>query len=174
MSNIFLTPAIKKSWHSQNFDFFRLKKFVCRSEIQFPQISLNFKTSCFNLKIRGLGAKHYYFNFERSYEVLKSKSPYLFSFLLNKYTNFSKTKRNRKQKIPHTVLERWTLCFDSYKNLESKVKLWWIGPCERKRGHFLYHIMLKFFNICILSLWIVCRRNFQNIWDKVFKSVWAF
>ena len=40
------------------FQFSKFKKFVSRSvfgELQVTQISLNFKTSCYNLKIRGLG-----------------------------------------------------------------------------------------------------------------------
>ena len=40
--------------------FSKLKKFVTRSvsgELQLMQILLNFKTPCFNLKIRDLGAK---------------------------------------------------------------------------------------------------------------------
>ena len=34
-----------------------------------------------------------------------------------------KSKRNRKWKIPHTVLERQNLRFSSYKNRKLKVKL---------------------------------------------------
>ena len=49
-------------------------------ELQLRQTSLNFQTSCCNLKIRDVAAKlcvwlFYYFNFERNYDVLKSKSP---------------------------------------------------------------------------------------------------
>ena len=74
--------------------FSGFKKFVTRSvfgELQFTKISLNFKTSCCNLKIRGLGAKlcvrlFYYFNFERNYDVLKSKSPCI---LLNKNIKYT-------------------------------------------------------------------------------------
>ena len=63
----------------------------------------------------------YYFNFERNYDVLKSRSP---DFLLNKnIKTLIKTKRNRKWKIPHTLLERQTLGFSPYKNRELKVKL---------------------------------------------------
>ena len=61
--------------------FSGFKKFVTRSvfgELQLMQISLNFKTSCCNVRTRGLGAKlcvaFYYFNFERNYDVLKSRS----------------------------------------------------------------------------------------------------
>ena len=59
----------------------------------------------------------YYFNFERSYDVLKSKNPCI---LLNKNI---KTKQNRKLKTPHIVLERQTLYISSYKNGKLKVKL---------------------------------------------------
>ena len=59
-----------------------------------------------------------HFNFERNYNVLKSKRP----FLLNKSINFNKTELEIKN-LPHTVLERRTLCFGSYKNCKLKVKL---------------------------------------------------
>ena len=57
MSNIYLKINIKtfsKLWFSGS------KKFITRSifgELQLTQMSLNFITSCCNLKIRGLGAK---------------------------------------------------------------------------------------------------------------------
>ena len=54
----------------------------------------------------------YYFNFERSYDAFKPKSPWI---LLKMNINFNETKRNRKWKIPHIVLERQTLCFGSYR-----------------------------------------------------------
>ena len=79
MSNIYLKGTIE-TFSKLRFSGF--KKFVTRSvfgELQLTQISLNFKTSCCNLKIRGMGTKlcvaFYYFNFERNYDVLKSKSP---------------------------------------------------------------------------------------------------
>ena len=57
MSNIYLKVTIE-TFSKLRFSGF--KKFVTRSvfgELQLTQISLNFKTSCCNLKIRGLGAK---------------------------------------------------------------------------------------------------------------------
>ena len=86
--------------------------------------------------------------------------------LLNKNINFIKTKRNRKWKIPHTVLERRTLCFSSYKNSKLKVKLWWVGARERKKRAFFVPFILSegnFFNICVLSQCIVYWIHFQNI-----------
>ena len=64
-------------------------------------------------------------------DILKSTSPY---FLLNKdKLPYSKKKRNWKWKIPHTIIERQTLCFRSEKNGESNIKLWWLGACQRTK-----------------------------------------
>ena len=60
MSNIYLKVTIENNWRSQNFDFLSLKNLSPGQffrELQLTQISLNFKISCCNLKIRGLGAK---------------------------------------------------------------------------------------------------------------------
>ena len=107
--------------------FSGFKKLVTRSvfgELQLTQISLNFKTSYCNFKNRGLEQNYVwffcYFNFERNYDVLKSKSPCI---LLNKNKALITTKRNQKWKIPHTILERRTLCFSPYKIRILKVKL---------------------------------------------------
>ena len=86
---------------------------------------IGFKTSRCNLKIRGLGANYvcffYYFNFEKTYEVLKSKSPCILS---NKNINFDKNETESKMENPtHTVFDRGILCFSSYKNRKLKVKV---------------------------------------------------
>ena len=73
-------------------------------------------------------------------------------------------KRNRKWKIPHTVLERWTLWFSSYKNRHYKIKLWWARARERKKeGIFCTFILPKrnFFNISVLSQRTVYWIHFQ-------------
>ena len=78
MLNISLKVTIEKNWRSQNFDFLSLKKLSVFGELQLTRISLNFKTSFGNLKIRGLEAKMcvaFRLNFEKSYDVLKSKRP---------------------------------------------------------------------------------------------------
>ena len=57
MSSIYLKVTIETF---SKFRFYGFKKNVTRSvfgELQLTQISLNFKTSSYNLKIRGLGAK---------------------------------------------------------------------------------------------------------------------
>ena len=132
--------------------FSGFKKFVTRSvfgELQLMQISLNFKTSFCEVWEENYVWLFYYFNFERNYDVLKIRSPRI---LLKKNIGFIKTKRNRKTKIPQTVLKRRTLCFNSYKNRKLKVKLWWVGARERKkRAFFVPFILLEgnFFKICV-------------------------
>ena len=125
MSSIYLKVIIETF---SKLRFSEFKKFVTRSiyeELQLTQILLNFKTFCYNLKTRGLGAKlrvaFLLLSFERNYDVLKSKSPCI---LLNKDITLIKTKQSRKWKIQHTVLERRTLCFSSYKlnRVESREK----------------------------------------------------
>ena len=77
-----------------------------------------------------------------------------------------KTKRNRKWKIPHTVLDRRTLCFSSSKNRKLKIKLWWVEAHNRKKKAFFVPFILtewKFFNICVLYQCIVYSIHFQNI-----------
>ena len=111
MSNIHLKVNIE-TFSKLRFSGF--KKFVTRSvfgELRLTQISLNFKTSCCNLKIKGLRTKL----------CQKSKRPCI---LLNKNINFNKNETESKIKNPaHTVLKRRALCFSSYKNRTLKVKL---------------------------------------------------
>ena len=134
---------------------------------------LNFQTFCCNLKIGGLGAKlcvfFYYFYFEKNYGLLKTKSP---CFLLNKKINFHKTKRNRKWKIPHTVLGKWSLCFSWYKNWDLKVKLWWFGARERKKR--VYFAQRKFFqHFCSISMYSVLNK-LQNIYFFISKNITSY
>ena len=66
----------------------------------------------------------YYFNFERNYDVLKSKSP---RFLLNKNIDF-------------------------IKNRELKVKLWWVWISETKKNAFFIFILLYVKKILLHTL----------------------
>ena len=131
-----------KNWRSPTFDFLRLAP-------TYKDV-IEFWTSWCNLKIRGLGAEwiSYYFNFERNYDILKSKYPRI---MLNKNINFNKNKTKSKMENP---THRLTLCVSSYKNCKLKVKLWWVEANERKKREFLVQFILLeeiFFNICILS-----------------------
>ena len=114
MSNIYLKVTIE-TFSKLRFSGF--KKFVTRSVLAsryhwiLKLLVATYKSDVWEQNCVWL---FYDFNFERSYDVLKSKSSCI---LLNKNTNLIKTKRNRKWKKAHTVLERRILCFSSYKGL---------------------------------------------------------
>ena len=82
-----------------------------------------------------------------------------------------KMKRNRKWKIPHTVLERRTLCLSSYKNHKLKVKLWWVGAHKRKKRAFFVPFFFSegnFFNVLMCSVFVLFQCvvywiHFQNV-----------
>ena len=87
----------------------------------------------------------YYFNLEKNYDVLKSKSS---CFLLNKNINFNKNEKELEMENPIHTLERQT----SRK------------ACKEKRMHFFVVFILSeenFFNILVLCkmYWI----KFQNV-----------
>ena len=98
--------------------------------------------------------------------------------------NKNETKSNGT-KIPHTVLERQTSCFSSYKNQLWKVKLWWAGSRERKRVHFLKLLFCPKYilNICVLSqmcsilnklseyIYFYISKNIHTLLLRVFKIV---
>ena len=139
MSNIYLKVTIETFL---KLLFSRLKKFVTRSvfqELQLWQISLNFETSFCNLKIRGLAAKLYvalYFNFERIYNVLKSKSPCI---LLNKNINLKSETESKMEKPTHSFRETdIVLQFIQESQIKSKTVMSWSS--RKKKGHFLYRL----------------------------------
>ena len=104
----------------------------------------------------------YNFNFERNYEVLKSKRPCI---LLNKNVNFNKNETQSKmESLTHSFRE--TKLVLQNKNRKLRVKLWWVGARERiKRAYFAPFISFEgtFLNICVLSQCIVYWIHFQNI-----------
>ena len=115
----------------------------------------------------------YYFNFERSYDVLKSKSPCI---LLNKNINFNKNETESKMENPTHSFRKLNLLLQlsSYKNSKLKVKLWWVGTRERKKWAFFFPFSLpegNFFNICVLSQCIVYWIHFQNIHTSAYQKV---
>ena len=104
------------------------------------------------------------FNFERNYDVFKSKNPCI---LLNKNIKSNKNKQELKMENPHTVLERLTLCFSWYKNRQLKKNCDEMELAKEKRGHFLYCLFCPkeiFFEF--VSTLFVCKVywiHFQNI-----------
>ena len=89
------------------------------------------------------------------------------AFSWSKIYTLIKTKWSQKWTIPHTVLERRTTCFSSYKSRRKlKEKLSCVEAYERKKeGIFctVYFVRRKFCNICVSSHCIVYWIKFQNI-----------
>ena len=120
---------------------FSCKNYISRSvfgELQFTQISFNFKTSCCCLRIKGLGVKlcvtFLLFSIWKEVWRFKAKKS-LTCFLLNKNVNFNKNEiksklENLTQSLRETNLE---LCFSSYMSRKPKIKQWWVGAIERKK-----------------------------------------
>ena len=125
--------------------FSKFKKFIFRSvfrELQLTQISLNFKTSRCNLEIFWSSSKTVC---DLSVILIlkrrskKSNSPCI---LLSKNIIFNKNET--ESKIANMVLERRTLRFTSFKNRKLKVKLWWVGVCDRKKKAFFVQFIFIF------------------------------
>ena len=99
-----------------------------------------------------------YFNFERNYDVLKSKSPCI---LLNKNINFNKNEAESKMENPTHSFKETNLVLKLI--LESQIKS---KTVKQNRAFFVPFVLSKlnfFFNICISSQCIVHWIHFQNI-----------
>ena len=70
----------------------------------------------------------YYFNFERNYDVLQSKSSCI---LLDKNINFNKNETESKMGNPTHSFRETNLVLQLIENCKLKVKLWWVGTRER-------------------------------------------
>ena len=104
-----------------------------------------------------------YVNFERSYDVLKSKNP---SILLNKNINFNKNETESKMENPaHSFREtNLVLQFIWESQIKSKTVMSWSSR-KKKEDIFCtaYFVQRNFFSICVLSKCIVYWIHFQNI-----------
>ena len=108
-------------------------------------MSLSFKTSCCNLKVRGLGAKvcvwlFYYFDFEINCDVLKSKSPCL---LLNKNTNFNKNETELKMENSTHTFRETKLVLQLIKEWRIKSKTELKLTKEKKSAFFVTFILTE-------------------------------
>ena len=72
----------------------------------------------------------YYFNFERNYDVLKSKSPCI---LLNKNINFNKNETKSKMENPTHSFREINLLIQLIEELQIKSKTVIVGVRERKK-----------------------------------------
>ena len=155
--------------------FSKFKTVVTRSvfgELQLTQISLNFKISCCNLKITDLEQELCvaFLLFQVWKELWRQR---VHEFCWTKIYTLIKMKQNKKCKTPHTVLERRTLCFSSYKNPKLKVKLRWFRALEKKERTFFVSFILSegnFFNTCVLCQCIVYWIHFQNIQNFTYQK----
>ena len=173
MSYIYLKITIEKNWRSQKFDFISLK--ICQQvnfrELQPTQILLNFETSYYNLKIRGLEERlrvaFLLFNFWKELWRFKVKV-----ILLNKNINFSENEAESKMENPRHSFRETSLVFqDIYESqIKSKILMNWSS--WKKRGHFLYclfypkEISLTFFLSQCVAHWI----HFQNIHTFIYQK----
>ena len=89
-----------------------------------------------------------------------------------------KPKRNRKWKIPHTVLERRTLSFSSHKNCKLKVKLWWVGAHERKKRAFciVFFFVWRelFYDCCFISMYSVLIALSEYTYFYILKKITSY
>ena len=128
-------------------------------ELQLTQISLNFKTSCCNLKIRSLEPNcvwlFHHFNFKRNYDLLRSKSPFI---VLNKNINFYKNKTESKMGNPTHSFRKTQVVVPLIEEsqIKSKIVTSW-SLRKKKEGTFCtaYFVRWKVFNICVLSQCLV-------------------
>ena len=105
----------------------------------------------------------YYFNFERNYDVLKLKGPWI---LFLKNVNFNKNKTELKMENPAYSFRETNLVLQCIKESQIKCKtvMSW-STQKKKRGHFLYRLfcLKDFLKIFVLSQCIMYWIHFQNI-----------
>ena len=133
--------------------FSSFKKFIANvsfRKLQLKKISLNFKTSHCNLKIRDLEAKlcvaFLLFSFWNKLWRVKLKES---KHCVEQKTKFNENGMESKMENPTHRFRETNYVLHLYKN--RKLKLWWVGAREKKREHFLYRLFRIFFNICVLS-----------------------
>ena len=152
MSNIYLKVTIKKNWHSQNFDFLSLKnlspdQYLGSSNPRKYHWVLKFLVVTEKLEVweQNCVWLFYYFNFKRHYGFKVKES-------MNKYINFNEKEAKLKmENLTHSFRKK-TLCFRSYKMNKLKVKLRFVGACEKKERASSIPFVLSeetFFNIFV-------------------------
>ena len=147
MSNIYLKVITEKKWHTQNFNFINLKSFS-------PS---HFSGSC--------NSYIYYWIFKLLIATYKSesgsKTVYDFSIILilkgimtfwsQGLHAFFWLKKVRTENLTHNF--RWmNLVLQPIKNCELKLKLWWVGPHERKMSAFFVTFYFSVGYFCFIFL----------------------
>ena len=105
----------------------------------------------------------YYLNCEKNYEILNSKSP---CTLLNKIMNFNKNGTDSKMENPKHSFRETNLVLQLIEELhiKSKTVMSW-SSWKKKEGIFctIYFVQRNFFNICVLSKFMVYWIHFHNV-----------
>ena len=110
---------------SQNFSFLSLKNFKFSLKLK-NQTSRSKIVSIFN-----------YFDFERSYDILKSKSPCI---LLNKNINFDKSETKSKMENPIHGIRKTNLVHQLIWESQIRSKSVMVWSSQKKKENFLYHL----------------------------------
>ena len=68
------------------------------------------------------------------------------------------------------------LCFSSYKNLELKVKLGWVGARERRKNEFFVTFVLsgRFFYLCFISMYSVLNKISEHIYVSISTNITSY
>ena len=120
------------------------------------QIPLNFQTSYCNLKIwqQNCVWLFYCFNFEKNYDVLKSKS---LGILLNQNINFNKNETESKMENPSHSFRETNLVLQLIEESESKSRTVMSSKSRKKEeGIFctVYFVQRNFFkHMCFISMY---------------------
>ena len=146
LANTYLKVTIEKNWRYQKVDFLSLINLSPGRFLGSSNSSKNF----------------YYFNFERNYDALKSKSSYI---LLNKNINFDKNETESKMKYPKRSFTETNLLLQLIQELQNKSKAVVSWSSLKKKRAFLYRLFCpeKIFLTLCLSQCIVYWIHFQNI-----------
>ena len=113
----------------------------------------------------------YYFNFEKSYDVLKSKSPCI---LLNKNINFNKNETKSKIENPTHSFRETNLVPQPIEESQIKSKTVMSWSLRQKKRVFFVPLILSegnFFKICVLFQCIVYWIYFQNMHTFIYQNI---
>ena len=112
----------------------------------------------------------YYFDFKINYDVLKSKSPWLF---LNKNINVNKDETELKMENPTHNFKETNLVLQLIKESQIKSKTvmsWSLQKIKDVIFGTVYFVWREFCNICILAQCIVYWIRFQNIYTFTYQK----
>ena len=114
------------------------------------------------------------FNFERSYDVLKSN---ISCILLNKNINFDKNGMKSKMESPTHSFSETNLVLQLIRESQIKSKTWWVRACGRKRGHFFYRLFCpkgRFWRFVFYLMYIVMNTLSEYTYFYVSKNITSY